>query len=122
MPWTCRLTEPDGPHEVGDIWFTNLVDGLSVEFEQTHAGNRMPLMIRLPGPVDICLDGMVDDEGGHGWHVRGEPPFLTVTPSIHIPGFYHGHLREGILTNDYAGRRYLPNGRLQQEGDPPHPR
>lgn len=117
MSWPCRLVAADtSPKEVGDVWFTWSLDGvdlcdvLSVEYTRDWAGVRPPVVIRLPGPVDVCLDRQVDGEGGHGWTVRGVAPHLTVTPSVNIIGVYHGFIRDGFVTPDCQGRLYRPDG------------
>lgn len=38
-----------------------------------------------------------DGSRGNPWTRTGEVPKVTVSPSIHIPGKYHGWLRNGIL-------------------------
>lgn len=101
------------------MWETWVHDGvaleqcLSVEYLRDWAGTRPPLVIRLPGPVDVCLDRAVDDAGGHGWVVRGEAPRITVAPSVNVLGVYHGFIRDGVVTPDCEGRQYLPDGRPQ---------
>jgi hypothetical protein len=118
MTWTCRLVEESAPHkEVGDVWYAWTLDGaplvglLSVEYLRDWAGVRPPLVVRLPGRVDVCLDRQVDDEGGHGWVVSGDPPRVSVSPSVNVLGVYHGFVRDGVISPDLQGREYLPDGR-----------
>lgn len=49
----------------------------------------------------------IDSEPNNGgrWIRSGEPPLLTVSPSILTPG-YHGFLKNGILTDDLDGRKF----------------
>lgn len=39
------------------------------------------------------------------WTRTGEPPNITVSPSINYMGFYHGWLCEGVLSDDCEGRQ-----------------
>lgn len=107
MSWSCRLVDPaTSPKAIGDVWYAWDFNGmplkelLSVEYERDWKGIRPPLLVRLPGPVDVCLDRAVDDAGGHGWTVRGTPDNLTVSPSVNIIGVYHGFIRDGVITDD----------------------
>lgn len=116
MPWSCRLVSAaSSPKEIGDVWLSWTLDGvdlrpfLSREYRRDWEGVRPPLIVRLPGPVDVCLDREVDDENGHGWTVRGYVHTLTVTPSVNILGVYHGFIRNGVVTDDCQGR-HRPSG------------
>ena len=117
MSWSCRLVPAQSPAKaVGDMWFAwslngmDISDALSLEYERTWRDIRPPLMVRLPGPVDVCLDQRVDDEGEHGWCVQGTEPEITVFPSVNILGVYHGFIRNGIISPDCQGRQYHPDG------------
>ena len=46
------------------------------------------------------------DHKGKGWKRTGEPPRITVTPSINHVGQYHGWLANGIFTDDSEGRKF----------------
>ena len=69
-------------------------------------------MVRLPGGAGtFCVDGRCWGEQGpygEGWDVTGDPAAgtLTVSPSIHIVGLYHGWLRAGVLSDDVDGRQF----------------
>jgi hypothetical protein len=57
------------------------------------------LVVRTPGG-DWIVDGpSMNNDGSRGnpWQRSGEIPKVTANPSIHIPGKYHGWLREGFL-------------------------
>lgn len=54
-----------------------------------------PLFVRGPGRKDWNIDGPANN--GEGWTRSGEPPLVTVNPSIQVPG-YHGHLRDGVFS------------------------
>ena len=54
-----------------------------------------------------------DDPKAEGWNVvikgemvDGKQLNMTVTPSIHCVGSYHGWIRDGIVTDDCEGRKY----------------
>lgn len=40
------------------------------------------------------------------WDVTGELPKVTVSPSIHMVGIYHGYIRDGQITDDVDGRKF----------------
>ena len=113
MNTVCRLitlseaekmqTYPIDP-QPGDMWYcqeyiTRWPEDLSKYYKE-HNSHRPPLMIILPGGYWWMLDGMACENGktyGEGWQVIGEPPKLTVYPSIHLVGRWHGHLTDGVL-------------------------
>lgn len=109
------------PKQVGDMWYAPYLTGEANPFRNTlsqvywrdHSPNRPPIVVRLPGPVDFCLDSLawkiVDGRSryyGDGWNVAGVPPMLTISPSINIVGTYHGFLKDGIILDDVEGRRF----------------
>lgn len=61
------------------------------------------LMVRLPSGEDWLIDG--PSATGGRWSRHGEPPRLTVVPSIRSQR-YHGFLTDGVFTEDMdRGRR-----------------
>lgn len=40
------------------------------------------------------------------WDVAGELPNVTVTPSIHMFGVYHGYITAGVIGDDVDGRKF----------------
>lgn len=62
-----------------------------------------------PGPDGRCVavitpagEWVIDapsSNGGTPWRRTGELPDVTATPSIHFPGRYHAHLRDGVLSD-----------------------
>lgn len=68
-----------------------------------------PIMVKLPGGHDWCLDS--EASGGGYWVRSGTPPHLEVHPSINVVGSYHGWLQGGVLTDDCEGRRFTPDGK-----------
>lgn len=136
MPWTCRFV-PDPPlndpdfhrtREVGMMWWLPWDDpdirsyylehALSRQYLETHLLRRHPIIVVLPGIVPVCLDEKYcgghwgDNPTGEGWQVTGEPPKVTVQPSINLVGVYHGWLHDGVLSDDVEGRRYDARGAL----------
>lgn len=45
-------------------------------------------------------------QDGSRWTRSGVTPLFTVEPSIHEPGRYHGHLKNGILGPCTDGNRF----------------
>ncbi len=124
MSWPIRYHDerPEKP-AIGDAWPAPWLlestwgEWLSDDFKRQHAaGGRLPLVVRLPGPTDFCVDfntwstREVDGKRrlvfGPPWQVSGPPERLTVAPSINCPGVYHGYIRDGVITDDCDGRRF----------------
>ncbi|MGH2352482.1 MAG: hypothetical protein ACRDI2_23245 [Chloroflexota bacterium] len=135
MPWTCRLltskqfNAKDYPLRPGDLWFRcepdvwrarvvqwrqegahrsdSLVLGLSDQYLAGTIDRRPPLLVVLPNrdifSIDSCISGAT-----RGWEVSGDPPRITISPSINCVGRYHGWLRNGILSDDAEGRTFPP--------------
>lgn len=40
------------------------------------------------------------------WTVEGTPPGITVSPSIHQVGHYHGFIKGGVISEDCEGRPF----------------
>lgn len=66
------------------------------------------LVVKLPDGWEWEVDGP-SSEAPAGWERQGEPPEITVSPSIASPG-YHGFLVAGELTDDLEGRTYDGEG------------
>lgn len=83
---------------------------LSVHYWQDWADKRPPICVLCPNGQEWCIDQV--SSNGEGWKVTGEPPLLSCSPSIVVPG-YHGFLgingvEPGWFTDDIEGRG--PNG------------
>lgn len=82
---------------------------LSEEYFQRWYDKRPPLLVCLPNGTFWCIDSL-PAKGESGWDVTGEPPNITVSPSIYNgpgqPNAYHGFLSNGILSDDIEGRRF----------------
>lgn len=68
---------------------------LSRFYWQTWSHIRPPICVLCPNGKEWCVDAK--SSNGEGWEVTGDPPALTCSPSILVPG-YHGHLRGGVFT------------------------
>lgn len=116
MTWSIRLLDrrPEHP-EIGDMWPAPwwldeaVRDKLSAEYNATTRAHRAPLIVRLPGDLDFCIDSRAWSGGkvyGDGWHPVGDPPRVTLNPSINFPGIYHGWIRDGVISDDCEGRTF----------------
>lgn len=56
---------------------------------------RPPISVLCPNGKEWCVDAASNN--GDGWVVGGDPPEITCSPSIQVPG-YHGFLRNGVFT------------------------
>lgn len=125
MSWPCRLLTAEeyeakraaGQLQVGDMWFAPWLDRgkptalLGPNYFRNHKARRPPLVVRLPGPCDFCVDSPFIHDGkpyGEGWDVSGDAPRITVLPSIDLGGVggYHGHISNGVISDDVAGRKF----------------
>ena len=123
MSWPLRY-HPARPTsaKVGDCWpephrveddAQSRVSILSRKYFERHAARRAPLVVMLPGGVEWCVDTLAINESGphgEGWDVSGDPPNITVNPSINFGGVYHGWIRDGVITDDCEGRRFDAEG------------
>lgn len=115
MSWICDLHDkrPDDP-QPGDIWPAPWLlrperrDELSPAYFRDHAAKRPPLIVQLPGRGGpFCMDALYANEA---WTVTGDPPNITVSPSINAVGDYHGWLQNGVLSDDCEGRTFPQGG------------
>jgi hypothetical protein len=114
MAWTIKYHEqkPEKP-AIGDMWPAPWFLGeehsrlfwTSTQYDRDWAGKRPPLVVVLPGGHAHCVD--IGGTGNRdGWIVTGEPPRITVSPSINVHGIYHGWIKEGVITDDCEGRKF----------------
>ncbi len=120
MPWpiTYHDVEP-ADYQIGDMWpepgfaHSRL---MSDHYRTVVAPTRMPLMLVLPGKNGMDLfpiDRIVSGGDGRGWNVTivgelvdGQKPDVTITPSINCTDSYHGHVTNGVITDDVDGRTF----------------
>ncbi len=79
-------------------WATWLADGPHSQ-RHTARGGGPHLIVKTPGG-DWDMDGA--SSNGDGWDRHGDPPLVTVRPSIQIAaaaggGGYHAYLTDGVL-------------------------
>lgn len=89
-----RFTTKSGQPEPGDMWWDpDLAGRFDSEAHQARGGGPH-LVVRLPNDLDWDIDGPMDN--GPGWYRTGEPPNVTVVPSV-VGWGYHGLLLKGKL-------------------------
>ncbi len=84
-------------------------EAIAPNYLKHNASRRRPIVVQLPtGAWCVDLRARNQERGwyGDGWEVVGDLPNITVTPSIHLPGLYHGYITSGEITADIDGRRY----------------
>lgn len=96
-----RLLTADGQDPRWRVWGYELSD----EYVAERMGVRPPVAVQLPCGDVFVVDAAVSGER-RGWQVTGEPPGLTVHPSIHLEGIYHGWITDGQLSDDVDGRQF----------------
>lgn len=129
-PDTCELCGyPFGPDDEWqlhqkDVWEPANPDRAPDGLEETELRNAPPgamwdaywmegegpdglyLVVKTPDGFEWQIDGAASNaQGQPGWERQGEPPRVTVRPSIGTPG-YHGFLIDGEFTADIEGRSY----------------
>jgi hypothetical protein len=86
-------------HESWNLTWNDLKPGAMYWDTRFDPGER--LSVKLPNNAEWLIDRRPPI-----WTRTGEPPNITVTPSINHQGQYHGHLSAGILTEDVEGRTF----------------
>lgn len=103
--------------QVGLSWpYFFCQDHKLTQYYRDHNAHRRPLLVMLPGRVLFCVDSMGWKDGVYrgGWEVKGEPPNITVWPSIDMGSIYHGYLTNGIIGRDVAGVQYNLDGTVRK--------
>ena len=63
--------------------------------------------VMLPAGMEWIIYGYASGpEPRQKWHVDGAVPKISVQPSISQVGKYHGHIHDGIITEDVDGRKF----------------
>jgi hypothetical protein len=82
---------------------------VSKQYIRDWLGKRPPIGVVLPNGQTFIVDmayTLGDNPERNGWMVTGEPPNITVHPSINWVGVYHGWLKDGVLSDDVEGRKF----------------
>lgn len=120
MSWPLKMIDFQAPEyegrgwPAGSCWFITpenwggyeaVMEQISPEYVRDWQDKRPPLMVAIPGrgtdgwTFPFCVDMRASDSP-NGWSLTGEPPNISVTPSIDAVGAYHGHITNGVLTDD----------------------
>ena len=126
MSWPLRFLKgglEGQPGRIGDAYYAPWLlttpmqsQVLSKKYRECWASSRPPIVIIVPSLARFCVDALAigkDGPYGDGWTVSGwidGPCNLTVSPSIHFVGSYHGWLKDGMLSDDIDGRVYDADG------------
>lgn len=93
----------------GDMWFVHPTDkwpqvspNYLSDYYYAHNAHRLPLQVVLPTGDHFTIDAKCTSDGKMygGWTVTGEPPRITVAPSISMGeggSIWHGYLQGGVL-------------------------
>jgi hypothetical protein len=95
-------------------WCRDYARAVGLRYLREHRHVRPPMFVKLPDGTEFCIDFCSSREigtgRGEGWGCRGEPPAITLSPSINIIGSYHGWIQAGVISDDCEGRQF-PNAR-----------
>lgn len=101
MAWYCPwLYDPAAP-EPGLKSEREKWGYLSRFYWADWSDKRPPICVVCPNGQHWLIDSK--SSNGDGWKITGEPPLITASPSILVPG-YHGFLQNGVFTADCEGR------------------
>lgn len=116
MPIECVWFDerPDDGRGWEPGWCFPLGYYLSRHYLDNVAQLRPAISVMLPGrdghASPFCIDSHPTADPDGAWTVEcpwplapGEKPLITVTPSIHAVGHYHGFLASGVLSDDLGG-------------------
>ena len=89
MPWRCFMAENEADKaKPGAMWWE-------------ERGGKHAWVVTLPCLAEFYQDQHSTDDR-QPWTCTGEPPNVTVHPSINYGGLYHGWLQNGVLSDDPA--------------------
>lgn len=89
----CWLSHGDGPNVGAMVWGRH-----EVKAYDTDPRPFPHLEVMTPAGL-VCLDCPETDPPYLKWTRTGEPPLVTVTPSLNVNNeLWHGWLTDGILT------------------------
>lgn len=123
LVWMGRYENlPETPDGWPIGWaFYGLGHDLSEHYRAHVASIRPPISVAVPvlrhwpdgrhpdrlGSTVFCIDSHPSDDVHGAWQVTvdmaslvvGQQPLITVSPSIHLVGIWHGWLDQGVLHN-----------------------
>jgi hypothetical protein len=89
------LRDPDLP--IGAMWDAKW-------FKDSWKGpDGLSLVVRMPGGSDFPVDMTLS---GESWTRIGTPPQISVHPSVNCVGVYHGHIKNGVISEDVEKRPF----------------
>ena len=62
--------------------------------------------VMMPAGMEWMIYSYASGNPKQKWSVSGTVPKITVSPSIYQVGYYHGFIRDGIITDDCDGRKF----------------
>jgi hypothetical protein len=111
MPIECVWLDkrPDRPWNTGECFPFGY--SLSNHYLANVAQTREPISVMVPTRdgrcTPFCIDSHPTNQPDGAWAVtisgdliEGQKPDITVQPSIHCIGLYHGFLTNGVLSDD----------------------
>lgn len=120
LVWMGHINDLDQDRRVWDYGWAFYTDvgqwatamDLSPHYMANVQPTRKPIVVMCPmeSPISkrwgtpFCIDKL-STQKREPWHVTvdldtlvvGQKPLITVSPSIHIVGYWHGWLQEGVL-------------------------
>lgn len=116
--WMGGFSElPPDPYEPGWVFYggpwsgvMHLSDHYKAHVKQLRGAICviLPIVSRPGYGSGFCIDSAPTKDRRAGWEITvdmeslviGQKPRITVAPSIHCLGMYHGFLQDGVLTDD----------------------
>lgn len=85
---------------------------LSTYYDEHVRNKRPPMYLQLPCGTFVIDMVEMNDGKPHpqrkGWTVTGNPPNVTLSPSVDVKGAHgwHGFITNGEISDDLGGRKY----------------
>lgn len=95
MSTTLHIVDP--PKEELFFWIFKDDAGAMFRWEPFDKNDREAWCIVLPNGAGLWWTTYEDDDSHQLWDVSGEPPNITVSPSINA-GVWHGFITDGVMT------------------------
>lgn len=87
----------------GAIWRATWMEDIKDNPYAAPDGKVWALM--MPSGTEWLIYGPAS--GGGKWVIQGDLPKITVSPSIHQIGSFHGFVHNGVITDDCEGKKFL---------------